>query len=135
MPFKENSQKVVSDLIDGEMMLLNMEAGHYYSLVGAGAPLWSLICQGTTREALLESLNTAYPAGEAKSLEADLDQFLESLRAEELISECAEAQSTTIEFGKVYIAPKLATYSDLQDLLLLDPIHDVDETGWPAAAS
>jgi hypothetical protein len=23
-------------------------------------------------------------------------------------------------------------YEDMQDLLLLDPIHDVDETGWPA---
>ena len=40
-----------------------------------------------------------------------------------------------VEFEKDYTAPKLATYSDLQDLLLLDPIHDVDETGWPAAAS
>jgi hypothetical protein len=29
-------------------------------------------------------------------------------------------------------APKLTVYEDMQDLLLLDPIHDVDETGWPA---
>ena len=31
-----------------------------------------------------------------------------------------------------WIAPKLTVYEDMQDLLLLDPIHDVDETGWPA---
>ena len=24
------------------------------------------------------------------------------------------------------------TYTDMQDLLLADPIHDYDETGWPA---
>jgi hypothetical protein len=25
----------------------------------------------------------------------------------------------------------LERYTDMQELLLLDPIHDVDESGWP----
>jgi hypothetical protein len=29
-------------------------------------------------------------------------------------------------------APRLTAYTDMQDLLLADPIHDYDETGWPA---
>jgi hypothetical protein len=29
-------------------------------------------------------------------------------------------------------SPVLSIYDDMQDLLLLDPIHDVDESGWPA---
>ena len=28
-------------------------------------------------------------------------------------------------------APILNKYNDMQELLLLDPIHDVDEAGWP----
>jgi hypothetical protein len=31
-------------------------------------------------------------------------------------------------------APVLQVYSDMQDLLLLDPIHEVDATGWPMPA-
>jgi hypothetical protein len=27
--------------------------------------------------------------------------------------------------------PVLNKYTDMQDLLLLDPIHEVDERGWP----
>lgn len=27
--------------------------------------------------------------------------------------------------------PVLEKYTDMQDLLLLDPIHEVDDTGWP----
>ena len=27
--------------------------------------------------------------------------------------------------------PKLGKYTDMQDLLLADPIHEVDEQGWP----
>ena len=30
-------------------------------------------------------------------------------------------------------APILHKYTDMQDLLLLDPIHEVDEAGWPVA--
>ena len=47
--------------------------------------------------------------------------------------DCSDTQAVEVKFDQQYAAPKLATYSDLQDLLLLDPIHDVDETGWPAA--
>ena len=30
-------------------------------------------------------------------------------------------------------APALQVYTDMEDLLLLDPIHEVDEMGWPSA--
>src|SRR5262249_36274696 len=33
-----------------------------------------------------------------------------------------------------YVAPQLSTYTDMQELLLLDPIHEVDEAGWPTQA-
>jgi hypothetical protein len=32
----------------------------------------------------------------------------------------------------VFNAPVLNKYTDMQDLLLLDPIHEVDATGWPS---
>lgn len=37
---------------------------------------------------------------------------------------------SSVEFS----APTISVYSDMEDLLLLDPIHDVDETGWPVRA-
>ena len=27
--------------------------------------------------------------------------------------------------------PTLSKYKDMQDMLLLDPVHDVEEAGWP----
>jgi hypothetical protein len=32
-----------------------------------------------------------------------------------------------------YVAPVVQRYDDLEDLLLLDPIHEVDDAGWPVA--
>ena len=36
--------------------------------------------------------------------------------------------------GGPFTRPTITVYSDMEDLLLLDPIHDVDETGWPVRA-
>jgi hypothetical protein len=34
-------------------------------------------------------------------------------------------------FPNAFQAPELETRDDLKDHLALDPIHDVDEDGWP----
>ena len=31
--------------------------------------------------------------------------------------------------------PRLRKYTDMQDLLLLDPIHEIDQSGWPNSAN
>ncbi len=33
---------------------------------------------------------------------------------------------------KHFVQPTIEKYSDMQGLLLVDPIHEVDATGWPA---
>jgi hypothetical protein len=32
----------------------------------------------------------------------------------------------------VYKPPAIERFDDLEELLVLDPIHEVDEAGWPA---
>lgn len=63
----------------------------------------------------------------------DLQDFVATLIEHELLR---EADATPVDFVPVtvaaYFAPKLDIYTDMQELLLLDPVHDVDETGWPA---
>jgi hypothetical protein len=34
--------------------------------------------------------------------------------------------------GRPYSPPKLSAYTDMQELLLLDPVHEVDDAGWPS---
>ncbi len=34
-----------------------------------------------------------------------------------------------------YVAPVLESFTDMQDLILLDPIHEVDAAGWPNTAT
>lgn len=41
-------------------------------------------------------------------------------------------RAQVIEGHPDFETPALHKYSDMQDLLLLDPIHEVDDTGWPS---
>lgn len=134
MFIRENSQTVVSDLIDGEMMLLNIVEGNYYSLQGVGVALWDAIKEGTSEEELFESLKTAFPSLEAPHLKLDLENFLTALRNENLLIECPDCEPRKPALQDQYQAPILEKYTDLQDLLLIDPIHEVGDSGWPTAS-
>ena len=68
------------------------------------------------------------------------DEYLKILREEELIEEAThEAPASTVCAAPVssggprqpFRPPVLERHSDMQDLLVLDPIHDVGEMGWP----
>ena len=46
--------------------------------------------------------------------------------------EPSASSSPSVATGRLaFEAPVLAKYTDMAQLLVLDPIHDVDETGWP----
>ena len=128
----ENSELVVSDVIDGETMILNMEAGNYYNLSETAASLWQAIRECADEEKLLQALLAAFPQEDKEELSQDFQAFLNSLKEEKLVIETDKVGEPAVLFAQLYTSPKIQRYTDLQDLLLIDPIHEADESGWPA---
>lgn len=134
-----NQPTVTSEVIDGEAIIINLDNGSYYSMEGTAAELWRCIEAGCGRDTMLEGLTTKF-AEHAAELGAELDDYLQGLLAERLVvaSDVAEVDAEAIEFqfdfaSADYSAPRWTKYNDMQDLLVLDPIHDVNEQGWPNA--
>jgi hypothetical protein len=121
---------VSHECIDGEVVIINMETGTYYSLVGLAASLWQCIAAGTTRDALLARVADMYSNESAKE---EAIAFLDALTDEGLIDLEAEphAHDESVLLAATYDTPRLESFTDLQELLMLDPIHEVDATGWP----
>ena len=42
-----------------------------------------------------------------------------------------EVEEPFLQSIGLFTTPTLEIFSDMQDILLLDPVHDVDERGWP----
>ena len=132
-----NAPSVVSEIIDGEVIIMNVRSGNYYSSAEVGAVVWSWIEQGRTKSQIRRLATARYNGDDGKIGEA-LEKFFESLLKEELVhpisvAEPADETAAPIQRTEVFTAPKLCAYTDMQDLLFLDPIHDVDAIGWPEA--
>jgi hypothetical protein len=127
---KINQPKVSHQSIDGEVVIINLENGSYYSLLDLGARLWELIAAGWSRTELLELVTGTYAEPEAGHLSA---AFFDELVAEGLVSDAANPEKRPIDVAlpPAFAAPRLETFTDLQELLMLDPIHEVDAAGWP----
>jgi hypothetical protein len=144
--FKVERPKVVSETIDGEVVIVNLELGSYYSLLETATQIWEKIEKGTYYEEIIASLSKQY-AISLEELTTCVNDFLEKLKQENLIIELdnnvnepsnLDGSVATIseEIQKqTFVSPILEKYTDMQDLLLLDPIHEVEEEGWPKAKS
>lgn len=132
-----NSPAVVGEIIDGEAIIMCLETGHYYSCDGAGAMIWSWILEGRSQSQISALALARYEAAPEK-IQQSLEAFFDQLASENLIrfAPLDETVATVIpdprtQPREAFTAPALSTYTDMKDLIVLDPIHDVDETGWP----
>lgn len=138
MRFRVNNPEVVSELIDGEVVMINLANGNYYSLKGFGAVVWSYLERGVSSEQLLELLPARFDASREDVVDA-AEQLVRSLREEHLIVDdetavpAADALEIPAGSKEPFESISLETHRDMQDLILLDPVHEVDERGWPYA--
>ncbi len=142
--FRINSPKVVHEIIDGEVVIVNLDKGDYYSLVKAGADIWEWLTRGISSSDILEDMVQRYDTSR-ENIEKTVNDLIEKLQSEELIIIDRTDESKTSNITNVptetnsnteklsFETPTLQKYTDMEELLALDPIHEVDEMGWPNA--
>jgi hypothetical protein len=135
--YRPRRPKVVCESFDDEVVIVNLDSGAYYSLSGSGVEIWNLIDRGSSLPTIFERLTNSY-AATPELLTAEAQRLIGELLEEQLIVALAGAPSDALDTAGAntarlpFVPPVLSKFSDMEDLLLLDPIHDVDETGWPA---
>ncbi|MEX0832265.1 MAG: PqqD family protein [Actinomycetota bacterium] len=138
-----NRPRVIAQEIDGEVVAIDLHTGNYYSLRGTAAPIWAALESAAGLPEIIEHLEERYASG-TDGIEGDVTAFLEGLAAEELIVPLAEGEeppsvpasangsSSGAPRDESLEPPVLEKFDDMQDLILLDPVHEVaEEQGWP----
>jgi hypothetical protein len=131
-----NTPALTAESFDDEVVIVNFDSGKYHSLQGTGRQLWQWLGSAPSVDALVALASQSFRAGAGDDVAGAVHTFVETLRAEGLLVEApADAPAGTFEpvDGGVFTVPVLNTFSDMQELLLLDPIHEVDDAGWPVA--
>lgn len=143
MPLRINTPTVVGQVIDGEAVVINLQTGAYYSLVGSAAAIWEVLERELPSSLVRESLEARFSAS-GDEIDRAFEEFVEVLRGEGLVVDsvgapapgAGEAAATlpSPSARTAFEPPVLAKFTDMQELLLLDPIHDTDDAGWPQPA-
>ncbi len=131
-----NRPAIIDETIDNEVVVVDLYRGSYFSIRGAGVDIWQLLAGPTTPEGVVTGMATRFRRPEA-DLSAAVQRFVSELDGHGLLKPSDETavSALTVEppSGDVPIfePPSLEKFTDMEDLLLLDPVHDVDGRGWP----
>jgi len=139
--YKINTPDVIYENVDNEVLIIEFNTGNYYSLNNSGADIWELLAAGTTEARIIQIIGKKYNSGN-EEVQPAVDNLINELVEEKLIVpiktegndavNSVEMDISPPSIDLAFESPTLQKFSDMQELLLLDPIHEVDETGWPA---
>ena len=103
------SQDFIGDTIGDDTILINLKTGAYYSLTPRGGSVWAQVLSETTE------------------FTTDDTPVLSAMVAEGIF----ETDDARVDNAVVDAALAFMKYTEMSELLLADPIHEVDEDGWP----
>jgi hypothetical protein len=135
MRYSVNAAQVSHDRLQDEVIVINAGSGAYYSGSGPAADVWTLISRGATVAEAAGLLAAAYATDQAL-IAGEVDICVRTLLGQGLIQE----ENGLVRTGDLglpdgvrgaWAAPAFDEYTDMWELIKLDPIHEVDEVGWP----
>lgn len=130
--FKISGPRVIHETIGGNTLVINLENGHYYSLSLVGSAIWGHLMSGASLSLIAENFFNIYQVNATQFMN-DLEQFVSNLRDEGILVENedqesipnASLSSQLVNEVKKYEAPHFIKFTDMEALLLADPIHEL----------
>ena len=108
---------------------------------GVAAAIWAFVEKGAYIDQLVDGMANKY-TGNREEIASSVETFLMTLSSEGLVIKTDGDIPSELTQDPLPVAarsadklpfepPVLNRYTDMQDLILLDPVHEVDDTGWP----
>lgn len=133
--FELNSPKIIGEVIDGEVMIIDLVSGIYFNLTGTSAATWPLLVSGMPLHAIVASVSgSCEPEVDAAAIARDLAVFVDRLFAEDIVRESSSATPAAAVpplSNATYTGFAINRYDDMRALLVVDPVHEVGDFGWP----
>ena len=136
-----NNSDILFEDFDDEIVAINLKSGYYYSINGSGILIWELLTKSFSPRQIIKVHTNAFPGTDAE-FEQSIKGFITGLESEGLLVQSGEedkdaeisedfVQKIRSENKAIPKLPVFEKYTDQQELLLLDPIHEVSDIGWP----
>ena len=132
--YKLNDARMFADVADNLAIIIDASSGIYFGMNGYGTGIFKNLLDGSSVDDVVAAARQL--PGAPEDVATSIQAFIETLLGFDIILP-ADAESTRpcelVEKDAQYdqFVPTCNEYSDVQELLYADPIHEVDETeGW-----
>lgn len=132
--YRLNDTKMFYDMAEGQAIIINFTTGIYYGTSSLGSAVLDALLAGAEETDVLTAVQSL--PGCPADMEEQLKAFTAKLLELEILvrSEAGAGCPVTLDTAALEDGFVLSVdeFNEVQDLLLADPIHDVDvEAGWP----
>lgn len=83
----QRSPNLVAAEMDGDLVMMSVDQGHYYAVGGVGPRLWELLDKPTNIEALAQALCAEYRV-DLDTCRRDLVKFVQNLIDNDIVRFC-----------------------------------------------
>ena len=125
--FAPADSRVAAKVLDGELIVINLDTGYYYASTGTGVAIWQQIETGASLRQVVDALVSRYDVA-ADRAERDARAFVEKLALETLLvpaaSRAADHGLTAAPIAPAklpYAPPELTKYDDMAEQFAMDP--------------
>jgi coenzyme PQQ synthesis protein D (PqqD) len=137
--YRVNAPQVIAETVGGETIIVNLATGHYFNLQGTAVEIWESLTRVEPVSSIVEGLSARYDARDGE-IENAVSGLLHDFEGAGLIvtaenGQAVEPAPAPTGERQPFVAPSFAAFTDMQDIILLDPVHEVDATGWPHAST
>lgn len=133
MRFRARDNDVVWEVVEGEVLLIDLFKGVYYSLQGGTSQLASDLLHGLTEQESVDRWQARFPNSDRAQASARAASLVQYLTEQSLIlpREGESEPAPDHELAR-HDFPEVEQYEDMKEIFEMDPIHDGDlERGWP----
>ena len=129
--YKLDTKALTFEKFDDELIVINLARGTYSSLTGSAPALFDLLAEARSAADIARVFG--FDPDKSPERVAEISAFLTLLADNGLVGSVADGPSLPQPaIALAWSKPAIEVFHDLSDLMLLDPIHEVDaEAGWP----
>jgi len=127
------NSRIVAETFEDDTVLIDVEKGIYYSMQGSASAVWHAFDAPRSLAAACDDLSAQLSDVDREKISQLITELVDrNLIVEVENAETASAPRLTGFSAMSFVAPVLSVFTDLADLIAIDPVHEVDEqSGWP----
>ncbi|MFX3635021.1 MAG: hypothetical protein ACE3L7_01065 [Candidatus Pristimantibacillus sp.] len=132
--YKLNEEKMFYDIADGQAIVINFVTGMYYGASALGTMVLDALMQGKAPKQIVDLIKNN--EGCVVDIDQRVERFIAALTEKEIFISDDQPYSQE-SMGDFIVVDgdyslELNEFAEVQDLLLADPVHDVEaDMGWP----